>query len=58
MLFRETVAVYCENHAEHTDTHCGQNEEILYMKRSHSSRSPSLYQLSYPDYLYIHIVRN
>jgi hypothetical protein len=20
MLFRETVAVYCENHTEHTDT--------------------------------------
>jgi predicted Zn-dependent protease with MMP-like domain len=25
MLFRETVAVYCENHTEHTDTLCGQN---------------------------------
>jgi hypothetical protein len=25
MLFRETVAVYCENHMEHTDTLCGQN---------------------------------
>jgi translation initiation factor IF-1 len=23
MLFRETVAVYCENHTEHTDTLCG-----------------------------------
>jgi hypothetical protein len=22
-----TVAVYCENHAEHTDTLCGQNVE-------------------------------
>jgi hypothetical protein len=22
MLFRETVAVYCENHTEHTDTFC------------------------------------
>jgi hypothetical protein len=22
MLFRETVAVYCENHTEHTDTLC------------------------------------
>jgi hypothetical protein len=21
MLFRETVAVYCENHTEHTDTY-------------------------------------
>jgi hypothetical protein len=25
MLFRERVAVYCENHTEHTDTPCGQN---------------------------------
>jgi hypothetical protein len=24
MLFRETVAVYCENHTEHTDTLCEQ----------------------------------
>jgi hypothetical protein len=23
MLFRKTVAVYCENHMEHTDTLCG-----------------------------------
>jgi hypothetical protein len=25
MLFGETVAVYCENNTEHTDTLCGQN---------------------------------
>jgi hypothetical protein len=25
MLFRETVAVYCKNHTEHTNTLCGQN---------------------------------
>jgi hypothetical protein len=25
MLFRERIAVYCENHTEHTDTLCGQN---------------------------------
>jgi translation initiation factor IF-1 len=24
MLFRETVAVYCENHTENTNTLCGQ----------------------------------
>jgi hypothetical protein len=29
MLFRETVAVYCENHTDHTDTLCGQNAEVL-----------------------------
>jgi translation initiation factor IF-1 len=32
MLFRETVAVYCENHAEHINTLCGQNAETLYIK--------------------------
>jgi hypothetical protein len=25
---RETVAVYCENHTEHTDTLCRQNAEL------------------------------
>jgi hypothetical protein len=28
MLFGERVAVYCENHTEHTDTLCGQNAEF------------------------------
>jgi hypothetical protein len=28
MLFGETVAVYCENHIEHTNTLCGQNAEF------------------------------
>jgi hypothetical protein len=28
MLFGETVAVYCENHMERTDTLCGQNVEF------------------------------
>jgi hypothetical protein len=28
MLFRETVAVYCENHTEHTNILCGQNTEF------------------------------
>jgi hypothetical protein len=32
MLFGETVAVYCENHTEHTDTLCGQNVEFWYVK--------------------------
>jgi hypothetical protein len=27
MMFGETVAVYCENHTEHTDTLCEQNVE-------------------------------
>jgi hypothetical protein len=32
MLFGETVAVYCENHTEHTDTLCGQNAELFNVK--------------------------
>jgi hypothetical protein len=32
MLFGETVAVYCENHTEHTNTLCGQNAEFWYVK--------------------------
>jgi hypothetical protein len=32
MLFRETVAVYCENHTEHTNTLCGQSVGFLYVK--------------------------
>jgi hypothetical protein len=31
MLFRETVAVYCENRTEHTDTLCGQNAEFQFL---------------------------
>jgi hypothetical protein len=29
MLFREIIAVYCENHTEHINTLCGQNAESL-----------------------------
>jgi hypothetical protein len=32
MLFGETVAIYCENHTEHTDTLCGYNAEFWYVK--------------------------
>jgi hypothetical protein len=32
MLFRETVAVYCENHTEHTNTLYRQNAENLYIE--------------------------
>jgi hypothetical protein len=32
MLFRETVAVYCENRTEHTDTLCGQNADFVNLK--------------------------
>jgi hypothetical protein len=29
MLFRETVAVYCETHTEHTDTLCGEKLSLI-----------------------------
>jgi hypothetical protein len=29
MLFREIIAVYCENHTEHLNTLCGQNAEAF-----------------------------
>jgi hypothetical protein len=32
MLFGETIAVYCENRTEHTDTLCGQNVEFFKVK--------------------------
>jgi hypothetical protein len=32
MLCRETVAVYCENHTEHTNTLCGHNAEFQFVK--------------------------
>jgi hypothetical protein len=33
MLFRETVAVYCENHVEHTDALCRQNAGFIVLKQ-------------------------
>jgi hypothetical protein len=39
MLFGETVAVYCENHTEQTDTLCGQNAEFWYVKASGTCRT-------------------
>jgi hypothetical protein len=38
MLFRERVAVYCENHTEHTDTLCGQNAEFWYVNSVRTSQ--------------------
>jgi hypothetical protein len=32
MLFRETVAVYCENRTKHINTLCGQDVEFYYVK--------------------------
>jgi hypothetical protein len=43
MLFREAVAVYSENHTEHTDTLCGQNavrtsQETHYVSATETNR--------------------
>jgi hypothetical protein len=34
MLFRETTAVYCENHTKDTNTLCEQNAEFYNVKTS------------------------
>jgi hypothetical protein len=35
MLFGETVAVYCENHTEHTDTLCGYTNPVCTSQKTH-----------------------
>jgi hypothetical protein len=45
MLFRETVAVYCENHTEHTNTLCGQNAVYINPVRT-SQEPPSMCRMS------------
>jgi hypothetical protein len=37
MLFRETVAIYCENHTEHTDT-VRTSQEIRYVSATKRNR--------------------
>jgi hypothetical protein len=32
MLFKKTIAVYCENNTEHTNRLYGQNAEFKYIK--------------------------
>jgi hypothetical protein len=32
MLFKETMAVYCEDHTKHVNTLCGQNAEFFNVK--------------------------
>jgi hypothetical protein len=45
MLFGETVAVYCENHTEHTNIFCGQNVEFWYVKAGGTYITTGLYRL-------------
>jgi hypothetical protein len=40
MLFRETVAVYCENHTEHINTLCGQKTQFV-PHRKHITSKPN-----------------
>jgi hypothetical protein len=35
MLFKETVAVYCENRTEHTDTLCGKNARVFGLEQGY-----------------------
>jgi hypothetical protein len=42
MLFRETVAVYCENHTEHTNTLCVQKtQSVPHRKHYVSATKPN-----------------
>jgi len=34
MLFKTTIAVYCDKHTKHVSTMCGQNSECLYIPTS------------------------
>jgi hypothetical protein len=34
MLFRKKIAIYCENHTEHTNTLCGQDAKFCDVKAS------------------------
>jgi translation initiation factor IF-1 len=41
MLFWETVAVYCENHSEHTNTLCGQKTQSVPHRKHISATKPN-----------------
>jgi hypothetical protein len=38
-LFKEIIAVYCENHTKHTNTLCGQNARLLIVEAGGASKS-------------------
>jgi hypothetical protein len=39
ILFREIIAVYCENHMEHMNALCGQNVGFFYMSEADGNYS-------------------
>jgi hypothetical protein len=53
MLFGETVAVYCENHTEHTDTLCGQNGEFWYVNSVRTSQGTHYVTATNPNRLMV-----
>jgi hypothetical protein len=55
MLFGETVAVYCENHTEHTDTPCGQNVEKFWRIELRWTRIYNVFILSIWLYVIVHL---
>jgi hypothetical protein len=42
MLFIERIDVYCENHAKHANTLCGQNADMLRVKTRGAYRTTEL----------------
>jgi hypothetical protein len=51
MLFGERVAVYCENHTEHTKTQCGQNAEVWYVNSVRTSQETHYVSATKPNQL-------
>jgi hypothetical protein len=49
MLFREIVAVYCENHTEHINTVCGQN--AVYINSVRTSQETHYVSVTEPNRL-------
>jgi hypothetical protein len=49
MLFREIIAVYCENHTEHITTLCGQN--AVYINSVHASQETHYVSATKPNRL-------
>jgi hypothetical protein len=39
MLFKQTIAVNCENHVKYANIPCGQSAEFLYVKASGTYRN-------------------